>query len=138
MVVGHLRGEPQRRRGRRLQARVREALVGDAAPQVLEPLLQLGAAVGSGERLEPPEAVSVPMQHVVVVGEVEVGQRHRASLGERHLLDMRCQAVAEPAEPAATHRAGRLPGVRGDLWQVVQQRERIGSCGPRRATARRR
>ena len=56
------------------------------------------------------------MQHVIVVGEVEVGQRHRPSLGERHLLDPRRQPVAKPTEPAATHRTGRLPGVRGHLW----------------------
>ena len=93
--------------------RLPEALVGDAPAQVLEPLLELGAAFGSGERLKPPEAVRVAMQDVVVVGEVEVGQRHRPGVGERHLLDARGQPVAEPAEPAAADRAGGLPGVRG-------------------------
>ena len=124
-MVGGDRGLQAQRSGhRRRGGRRGEARLDDAAPHMLEPFFQIGPALGRRERLEPPEAVGVLMHDVVVVGEVEVGQRHRPRVGQRHLLDACRQAVPEPAEPTATDRVGRgrTPVDRG---QIIEQRERI-------------
>ena len=109
-------GTPRRpRRGRAAtgSSASRASRTAAAAGGVGQPRGELGAAarerrlaLRGDERLEPPAAGRVEPQHVVVVGERAVGQRHGARRRRVAGLDAVARLEAEEAEPAAADRAG--------------------------------
>jgi hypothetical protein len=101
---------------------VRAARRRDALAQHLQPLLQrLGAVVGP-EGLEPPSAIGVEAQQVIVEGEDGVGQPLLRRRWGREPLEAAAESVAEHPEPAAADEAVR--GAR-DRRLPIEQRERI-------------
>ena len=122
VVRGVVRGQSHRR-----DLRVREAR--GFAAQELSQVGQAGseprATVVGDERLEPPPPVGVAAQHVVVVGQVEVRERHGPVGVQRDALDPGGEAVAKPPEPATPDRARRRRLRRRHGRHGVEHGERV-------------
>ena len=131
-AVGHRRQVMRRpRRGEGRAGRVGacaaagRSAVRTTARQMAQTGVQRGPARLGGQRLEPPPALGVAAQDVVVVGQVEFGHAPRPRRPRRQPLDPGAQPVAEPAEPAAPDRV-RMTEVAGrHCRQPVQRGERL-------------
>ena len=87
-----------------------------------------GARAVGGQRLEPPPPVRVEPQDVVVVGEVELGQRHRARRARRARA-RRARRAGSRASRTSRRRprrgCGRSRRRASTVRQPVERRERV-------------
>jgi hypothetical protein len=132
---GEMTGGPGRRRLELAHPyRARAHRAGQARLQHLDPAAQLRSAGVRPQGLEPPLPVAVEAEQVVVEGEREARQRRRPRRRGRDPLEARAEAIAEPPEPTAAHRARLgLADVRLDVEElegvvaVRRGRQRLGS-----------
>ena len=82
-----------------------------------------GSPGGGEKRLKPPSPTPVAAQHIVVIGQMPIGQRRRPRWLWWELFDPGSGPVPEPAEPAAADGARR--GVRRRGADRPEQIERV-------------
>src|SRR5690242_19909503 len=96
-----------------------------ARAQIVEAASCTVLRAGTDQRFEPPLPEWVEAQDVVVIGQVEIGQRDRSRRTRRQILDPTTESISEPPEPAAAHRRARVRVLAEDR-ERVQEGERVG------------
>jgi len=81
----------------------------EARAQIAQAASETVLRAVADQRFEPPLPAWVEVQHVVVIGQVELGKGDGSRRTHRQILDATAESVPEPPEPAAADRGSAVP-----------------------------